>query len=115
MKSKSDAQLLRIFFGEADKFNGKPLHEAIVFLAREKGMAGATVLRGVMGFGARSKMHSAKILRISEDLPVVIEIVDKAEKIEQFMPLLDEMIEEGLVTVENVKIVAYRGNSNLQQ
>jgi len=114
MKPPSEAQLLRVFIGEADRFEGQPLHEAIVALAREKDMAGATVLRGVMGFGVHSKMHSAKILRISEDLPVVIEIVDKPEKIETFLPLLDEMIEEGLVTLENVKVVAYRGHSSEQ-
>ena len=104
--------MLRIFFGEADKFNGQPLHEAIITLAREKGMAGATVLRGVMGFGAHSRIHSAKILRISEDLPVVIEIVDGAAKIEQFLPFLDEMIAEGLVTVENVRVITYRSDSS---
>lgn len=114
MKSPSEAQLLRVFIGEADRFEGQSLHEAIVALAREKGMAGATVLRGVMGFGVHSRMHSAKILRISEDLPVVIEIVDKPERIEAFLPLLDEMIEEGLVTLENVKVIVYRDHSSEQ-
>jgi PII-like signaling protein len=108
MKLPAEAKLLRIFIGEADKFEGKPLYEAIVNLAREKGMAGATVLRGLMGFGADSKMHTAKILRLSEDLPMVIEIVDKPEKIEALLPELDKMIEEGMVTFERVDVIAYR-------
>ncbi|MBN1796927.1 MAG: DUF190 domain-containing protein [Sedimentisphaerales bacterium] len=108
MKLPSEAQLLRIFIGEADKYNGKPLSEAIVELAREKHLAGATVLRGLMGFGAHSRMHSAKILRLSEDLPLVIEIVDAQEKIEAFLPEIDSMITEGMVTVEKVKVIAYR-------
>ncbi|MDD5135249.1 MAG: DUF190 domain-containing protein [Phycisphaerae bacterium] len=110
MKLPSEAQLLRIFIGEADKFEGKPLHEAIVHLARQKGMAGATVLRGLMGFGADSRMHSAKILRLSEDLPIVIEIVDKPEKLQEILPELDKMIKEGLVTLEDIKVIAYRYN-----
>jgi hypothetical protein len=110
MKLPSQAQLLRIFIGEADRFEGKPLYEAIVHLARQKGMAGATVLKGVMGFGADSRMHSAKILRLSEDLPIVIEIVDKPERIKDFLPELDEMIKEGLVTLENINVIAYRYN-----
>lgn len=112
MKLPSESQLLRIFIGEADRFEGKPLYEAIVHLARQKGMAGATVLRGIMGFGADSRMHSAKILRLSEDLPMVIEIVDSPEKIEAFLPHLDDMIKEGMVTLENVKVIAYRHNAN---
>lgn len=108
MHLPQDAQLLRIFIGEADKYHGKPLFEAIVNLARENHLAGATVLRGQMGFGAHSRMHSAKVLRLSEDLPVIIEIVDASEKIEAFLPLLDSMITEGLITLENVKVIAYR-------
>ncbi|MFA5424633.1 MAG: DUF190 domain-containing protein [Phycisphaerae bacterium] len=108
MHLPQDAQLLRIFIGEADKYHGKPLFEAIVNLARENHLAGATVLRGQMGFGAHSRMHSAKVLRLSEDLPVIIEIVDAPEKIEAFLPLLDSMITEGLITLENVKVIAYR-------
>jgi len=115
MKLPFESQLLRIFIGEADKFHGKSLYEAIVLLAKEKGMAGATVLRGVMGFGADSRMHTAKILRLSEDLPMVIEIVDSPEKIEMFLPLLDDMIKEGLVTLENVKVIAYRHNAERKQ
>jgi PII-like signaling protein len=112
MKLPSESQLLRIFIGEADRFHGKPLHEAIVQLARQKGMAGATVLRGLMGFGADSRMHSAKVLRLSEDLPLVIEIVDKPERIQEFLPELDSMIKEGLVTLETVNVIAYRYNPN---
>ncbi|MEJ5259969.1 MAG: DUF190 domain-containing protein [Anaerohalosphaeraceae bacterium] len=108
MQLPSEAQLLRIFIGEADKWDGKPLYEAIVLLARQRGMAGATVLRGLMGFGAHSRLHTAKILRLSEDLPIVIEIVDKPERIEAFLPELDRMIQEGLVTLETVNIFAYR-------
>ncbi|MDD5459696.1 MAG: DUF190 domain-containing protein [Phycisphaerae bacterium] len=112
MKLPEQAQLLRIFVGEGDKHEGKPLYEVIVKLAREKGLAGAKVLRGLMGFGAHSRMHSAKILRISEDLPIVIEIVDKGERIGELLPELDAMIKEGLVTLENVRVIAYRHNEN---
>lgn len=108
MQLPSEAQLLRIFIGEADKWDGKPLYEAIVLQARQRGMAGATVLRGQMGFGAHSRLHTAKILRLSEDLPIVIEIVDKPECIEAFLPELDQMIREGLVTLETVNVFAYR-------
>lgn len=111
MKSQSQAQLLRIFIGESDKYEGEPLYEAIVNLARERKMAGATVLRGLMGFGAHSRMHTAKVLRISEDLPIIIEIVDKPEKIEQLLPELDDMIKEGLVTLEKTRVIAYRSDS----
>jgi PII-like signaling protein len=111
MKLPSESQLLRIFIGEADKFEGKPLYEAIVNLARQKGMAGATVLRGLMGFGADSRMHSAKILRLSEDLPMIVEIVDKPERIQDILPELDKMIKEGLVTLETVNVIAYRYNA----
>ena len=108
MKLPSEAQLLRIFIGESDKHAGRPLYELIVERARERGMAGATVLRGVLGFGAHSRMHTAKILRLSEDLPMVIEIVDRPDRIESFLPELDGMILEGLVTLESVKVIAYR-------
>jgi len=111
MKLPSEAELLRIFIGEADKFEGKPLYEAIVKLARQRGMAGATVIRGLMGFGADSRMHTAKILRLSEDLPVIIEIVDESEKIEALLPELDQMIKEGLVTIEKIRVIAYRYSS----
>ncbi len=110
MKLPSEAEILRIFIGESDKYNGRPLYEAIVEEARKSGMAGATVTRGVLGFGAHSRIHTAKILRLSEDLPLIIEIIDKPERIEAFLPGLDKMVEEGLITVEKVRVVAYRHN-----
>ncbi|GAB4234829.1 MAG: DUF190 domain-containing protein [Acidobacteriota bacterium] len=100
--------LLRIFIGEADRHEGRPLYETIVLRARERGLAGATVLRGLMGFGRHSVLHTAKVLRLSEDLPMVIEIVDSTEKIEAFLPELEELVEEGLVTIERVRVVRYR-------
>ena len=108
MKLPSEAELLRVFIGESDKFEGRPLYEVIVLEARQRGMAGATVLRGLMGFGAHSRLHTAKILRLSEDLPIVVEIVDKPERIEAFLPRLDEIIDEGLVTVERAGVIFYR-------
>ena len=111
MKVPTEAKLLRVFVGEAERFEGRPLYEAIVHLARERGLAGATVMRGVMGFGADSRLHTAKILRLSEDLPMVIEIVDKAERIEGLLREIDGMIKEGMVTVETVTVFAYRGNA----
>ncbi len=110
MKIEGEGQLLRIFIGESDRWNGKSLYEAIVRKAREQGLAGATVLRGLEGFGASSRIHTAKILRLSEDLPIVIEIVDKAERIEAFLPELDRMVGEGMITLEKAHIVAYRHN-----
>ena len=101
--------LLRIFIGESDRHGHHPLYEAIVLKAREQGMAGATVLRGVMGFGKHSVLHTTKILRLSEDLPMVIELVDGREKIEAFLTSLDEMIKDGLVTLEPVKVLRYTG------
>ena len=108
IKLPSEAELLRVFIGESDHYHSKPLYEAIVLEARQRGMAGATVLRGVMGFGAHSRLHTAKILRLSEDLPLVVEIVDTPEKIADFLPKLDEMIGEGLITVERVRVIVYR-------
>lgn len=102
--------LLRIFIGESDRWHGRPLYEAIVLKARELHLAGATVLRGPMGFGASSRLHTAKILRLSEDLPMVIEIVDSREKIDELLPHIDEMVEDGLVTLENVRVLHYRSN-----
>ncbi|RMF11459.1 MAG: DUF190 domain-containing protein [Alphaproteobacteria bacterium] len=107
MKSASEAVLCRIFMGESDRFDGRPLYEAIVLKAREMGMAGATVLRGPMGFGHSSRLHTAKILRLSEDLPVVIEIVDGEERIEALLDALEPMLSSGLVTLEKVRIVRY--------
>ncbi len=108
MKLPHEAELLRIFIGESDRCEGKPLYEAIILEARRRGMAGATALRGMMGFGAHSRLHTAKVLRLSEDLPLVVEIVDNPERIAEFLPWLDEMIEEGLVTLERVRVIAYR-------
>jgi uncharacterized protein len=108
MRLTGEAKLLRIFIGENDKVGSRPLFERIVQLARQHDLAGATVLRGVLGFGADSHMHSAKILRLSEDLPIVIEIVDQAERIDAFLPVIEPLIEEGLVTMEKVQVIAYR-------
>jgi PII-like signaling protein len=113
MQLPREATLLRIFIGENDRFNHKPLYEAIVLKARELHLAGATVLRGPMGFGHSSRLHTAKILRLSEDLPFVIEIVDSEEKIQAFLPILDTMMQSGLVTLEKVRVLQYGmpGNS----
>jgi PII-like signaling protein len=108
MHIPEDGYLLRIFVGESDKYGHRPLYEAIVLKARETGLAGATVLRGVMGFGKHSVLHTAKILRLSEDLPMVIEIADSLEHIEHFLPTLDEMISDGLVTLERVRVIQYK-------
>jgi uncharacterized protein len=104
--------LLRIFIGQDDHFDGKPLYESIVLKAREQGVAGATVLRGPMGFGHSSLIHTAKILRLSEDLPVVVEIVDSKEKITAFLPLLDGMVKGGLVTLEEIRVLRYGPSQN---
>ena len=112
MKIPEDGYLLRIFIGESDKWKGRPLYEAIVMKAREIHMAGATVLRGPMGFGAQSRLHSSKLLRLSEDLPLIIEIVDAKEKIDELMPFVDEMVQEGLVTLEPVQVIKYRAGAD---
>jgi PII-like signaling protein len=108
MKMEGEGQLLRIFIGESDRWEGKPLYEAIVLEARRQGLAGATVLRGMEGFGASSRIHTTRILRLSEDLPIVIEIVDHADKIAAILPVLDRMVTEGLMTLERVQVIAYR-------
>jgi hypothetical protein len=108
-----DAVLLRICIGESDRWKHQPLYEAIVLKAREQHLAGATVLRGPMGFGKSSRLHTAKILRLSMDLPLVIEIVDSEEKIQAFLPVLDEMMKGGLVTLEKVKVIDYRADPDL--
>jgi len=108
MTLPEDGSLLRIFIGESDRYGHHPLYEAIVLKARERGLAGATVLRGVMGFGKHSILHTAKILRLSEDLPMVIEIVDRAEKVEDFLPVLNEMVKDGLVTLEPIRVLHYK-------
>src|SRR5438093_3569805 len=110
MKIPEDGYLLRIFIGESDKHGHIPLYEAIVLKARESGLAGATVLRGVMGFGRHSIMHTAKILRLSEDLPLFIEIAYSLGTIETFLPILDGMVPEGLVTLEQVRVIHYRSD-----
>jgi PII-like signaling protein len=107
MKIPTEGKLLRIFIGESDRWHHHPLYEAIVQKARELGLAGATVLRGPMGFGAKSHMHTSKILRLSMDLPMVIEIVDSEEKIQAFIPHLDEMVAGGLITLEKVQVIKY--------
>lgn len=114
MRLEGEGKLLRIFVGESDRWHGRPLYEEIVRLAREKGMAGATVLRGLEGFGADSHLHTTRILRLSEDLPIVIEMVDTEERIDAILPLLDPMIGEGMVTVERVHIVSYRSSKGSQ-
>ena len=111
MKIEGDGKLLRIFIGESDRWHGRPLYQAIVERVRKEGLAGATVIRGIEGFGADSRLHTARILRLSEDLPVLIEIVDSAEKIDSILPVLDEMVGEGMVTLERVEVIAYRGSA----
>ncbi len=111
MKLEGEGVLLRIYIGEQDKWHHHSLYEAIVLKAREMELAGATVLRGPMGFGAHSRLHTAKILRLSEDLPVLIEIVDKEERINAFIPELDKMLGDGLVTLEKIHIIRYRGTA----
>ena len=114
MDVPKDAMLLRIFFGEDDRFEHQPLYEAIVLKAREMHLAGATVLRGSMGFGHSSRLHSAKILRLSFDLPVVVEIVDTEVKINEFLPILDGMMTSGLITLEKVQVLQY-GKEGLRE
>ena len=110
MKIPTNGKLLRIFIGETDRWQGKPLYEEIVLLAKKEKMAGATALKGFMGFGAKSHMHTTKLLRLSEDLPIIIEIVDSEEKINAFLPHLDQMVSEGLITLEAANVVMYRAS-----
>jgi uncharacterized protein len=112
MNLPNEATLLRIFLGESDRWKHQPLYEAIVLKAREMHLAGATVLRGPMGFGKSSRLHTAKILRLSMDLPVVIEIVDAEDKIQSFLPVLDEMMKGGLVTLEKVRVIHYKADES---
>ncbi len=107
METPKTATLLRLFVGERERYGHQPLYEAIVLKAREHGLAGATVLRGIVGYGHSSKLHTAKILRLSEDLPLVVEIVDSEEHIDGFLPVLDAMMSSGLVTLEKVRVVQY--------
>ncbi|MDD5668562.1 MAG: DUF190 domain-containing protein [Candidatus Omnitrophica bacterium] len=108
MKLPEEGMLLRVFVGESDLYNGKALYEQIVIKARELNLAGATAVRGIMGFGATSRMHTAKLLRLSEDMPVVIEIVDTEDKLNTLMPFLDEVVTEGLITLEKIQVIKYR-------
>lgn len=116
MEIKSDAKLLRIFVGDSDKISGIPVYEQIVLKAKKVGLAGATVFKGFMGFGQTSRLHTAKILRLSEDLPIIIEIVDEKEKIDQFLLILDEIFEKaecgGLVTIEKAEVIKYTARKN---
>jgi len=114
MQIPTEATLLRIFIGESDRWEHRPLYEAIVLKAREMHLAGATVLRGPMGFGQSSRLHTAKILRLSTDLPIVIEIVDSDQKINAFLPTLEKMIGGGLVTMEKVTVIHYAGGTPSQ-
>ncbi|MFA5310950.1 MAG: DUF190 domain-containing protein [Candidatus Omnitrophota bacterium] len=108
MRLPEEGMLLRIFIGESDTVKGKPLYEHIVLKSRELNLAGATVLRGIMGFGADSRMHTAKLLRLSEDLPVVIELVDTEDNLNKILPFLDEVVAEGLITLEKIRVIKYR-------
>lgn len=110
MRLEGEGQLVRVFIGENDTWHGRPLYQAIVQRVREEGLAGATVVRGIEGFGASSHLHTARILRLSEDLPLVIEIVDTEEHVERILPILDEMVGDGLVTLERVRVISYRGS-----
>lgn len=110
MKKKSDAVLLRIFIGEDDKYDGKPLYKHLLEFFKKEKMAGVTVLRGIDGFGKNSHLHTTSILRLSSDLPIIIECVDKKENIDKIKPMLDTIIKEGLITEEKVKIILYEGN-----
>ncbi len=111
MKLEGEGKLLRIFIGESDKIDGQPLYEALVHKAKEKGLAGATVLRGIEGFGAASRIHTAKILRLSEDMPIIVEIIDTQEKVNLFMPEVDDLFQRsgsgGMVTLERAEIIRY--------
>lgn len=113
MKLPDEGELLRIFIGESDQYHGKPLYEHIVLKARELNLAGATVLRGIMGFGATSRIHTTKVLRLSDDLPIVVEIVDTKDKIDGFIPYLDDIVNEGLITREKIRIIKYRHNGQV--
>lgn len=115
MNLPPEGQLLRIFIGESDKYEGQPLYEWLVIKAKEQGLAGATVLRGLMGFGANSRIHSSKILRLSMDLPIVVEIVDTPEKIAAFLKLTEDVVKEGLVTLEKAEIHIYRSKQASQK
>lgn len=111
MKFEGEGKLLRIFIGESDRFEGRPLYQALVERARAEGLAGATVLRGMEGFGASSHLHTSRILRLSEDLPIIVEIVDTAENIDRVMPAFDRMVGDGMMTLEKAEVITYRARS----
>ena len=115
MKLQEDAKLLRIFIGESDKYKQRPLYEAIVYAAKKKGLAGATVMKGILSFGAKSKIHSLKVFALSNDLPIVIEIVDEAQNIEEFNDIVDKMFKKancgGMITIEKIKVLTYRSGN----
>jgi uncharacterized protein len=111
MKIEGAGLLIRIYIGESDHWHGKPLYQAIVELLRERGLAGATVLRGIEGFGAKAHLHTTRLLRLSEDLPVLIEVVDQEDRIRAILPELDAMVGDGLITLEKVEVIAYRANA----
>jgi PII-like signaling protein len=108
MSLPTEGKLLRVFVGEGDRWQGRPLYEAIVLEARKRGLAGATVIKGFMGFGAHSRIHTAKLLELSQDLPIVVEIVDAPDRIEAFMPALEQMVGDGLITLERAEVLLYR-------
>jgi uncharacterized protein len=110
MKIPEKGKLLRIFIGESDKYKGKPLYEHIIFLAKDNGMAGATAIKGFQGFGSKSHMHTTSLLRLSEDLPVIVEIADREKRIEQFLNCIDKVITDGLVTLEDIDLIMYRAS-----
>jgi uncharacterized protein len=112
MRLEGQGTLLRIFIGESDHWHGKPLYQAIVRRLREEGVAGATVIRAIEGFGAKSHLHTTRIMRLSEDLPLVVEVVDTEEHIRRVLPLLDDMVADGLVTLEHVEVITYRAGKD---
>jgi PII-like signaling protein len=112
MKIEGRGLLVRVYIGESDQWQGRPLYQAIVEQLREQGIAGATVLRGIEGFGAHARIHTTRLLRLSEDLPILIEVVDQEERIREVLPMLDSMVGDGLITLERVEIIAYRANAD---
>jgi PII-like signaling protein len=111
MRIDGPALLARIYIGEADRHDGRPLYQAIVAFLRERGIAGATVFRGIEGYGANARLHTTRILRLSEDLPILIEVVDQEDRIRAVLPELDAMIQDGLITLEKIEVIAYRGTA----